>query len=208
MKKIQEIHLISSGNDIDAVLNEAAKFSESMQLSRKDTLRMRLLTEETMAMLRTLTGELELTLSFIGHEKYCIIQVETDTAMDVLKKDRILSVSATGENASAKGIMGKIRDAFETAFAMPADADWANYGLAAMMTGMPTDMYPGLMLDTVCWTLSDYRKSVEEDDSENAAANWDELEKSIVSNVADDVQVGVRKGHVVMSIIYKLTGKQ
>ena len=74
MKKTQEIRLISSGEDMDDVLNEATSFSENMNLSEKDALRIRLLTEETMSMIRTLTGELELSLSFIGQDDECIIR--------------------------------------------------------------------------------------------------------------------------------------
>ncbi len=208
MKKTQEIHLLSSGQDMDEVLNESTAFSESMKLSDKDALRIRLLTEETMSMIRTLTGEIELSICFVGEEDECIIRVETDTIMSVRKKEDILSVSATGKNASAKGIMGKIRDVFETAFAMPVDGSFSEYGSQSLQLGTPGDIYSGQFMDTVLWTLSDYKNGVEtEDETPEKKERWDELEKSIVSNIADDVQVGVRGGHVVMNIVYKIADK-
>ncbi len=207
MKKEQEIRLLSNGEDIEAVLNEAAVFSESIDLSEKDALRVRLLTEETMAMVRTLTGEVELTLSFIGLDDEVDIKVETDTMLNMIKKEEILSVSSSGENSAAKGIMGKIRDVFETAFMMPTGTSFSQYAAPSLSAGIPVDTYTGQLMDTVYWTLSDYRNSVEkEGETEDKKERWDELEKSIVSNIADDVQVGVRANHVVMNIVYK-TGK-
>ena len=205
MKKSQEIKLISNGADIEAVLDEASEFSKMMNFSDKDALRIRLLAEETMSMIRTLTGEVELKISFISQENECIIQVETDTNMDALKKEDILSVSATGENISAHGIMGKIRDVFEAAFLVPQGGAFSDFCNSSMMMGLPMDVYTGQHMDDVFWTLSDYRNQVESgDESQDKQERWDELEKSIVSNMADDVQVGVRGNHVIMNIIYAL----
>lgn len=209
MKKVQEIRLASDGSDIDCVLDEAVKFAESMDLSDRDALRIRLLAEETMSMLRTLTGEMDLTLSFIGDENECILSLETETRMDALKKDSILSVSSTGKNSAAKGIMGKLRDVFETSFMMPTGASLQSCGTPVILLGIPADVPGGYTMDTVYWTLSDYRKNVENtQETEDGAERWDELEKSIVSNIADDVQVGVRGNHVLMNIVYKRGGKQ
>ena len=206
MKKSNEIHLISNGDDISDVLNEAAEFSKSINLSNKDTLRVRLLTEETMGMIKTLTGEVELKLSFIAQPDECIICVETDTEMSALKKDDLLSVSSSGENVLAKGIMGKIRDVFETAFLMPLGDDFSDYAPASLMDGMTMNMYSGHLMDVVYWNLESYKSNVKADkDSPDQVDRWDELEKSIVSNIASDVQVGIKNGHVVMNIIYKLT---
>ena len=201
MKKVQEIRLSSSGEDMEAVLNEASEFSKSMDLSEKDSIRIRLLTEETMCMVRTLTGEVDLTLSFIGQDDMCIIKVETDTQINALKKDDILSVSKSGKNSEAKGIMGKIRDVFENVFMMPT----ADFVSPSLMSGMPVESYSSQLMDTVCWTLADYRSEVETAaETIEKREKWDELEKSIVSNIADDVQVGVRGNHVVMSIFYSI----
>ena len=52
------------------------------------------------------------------------------------------------------------------------------------------------------WRLSEYKGDVaRRNDSERIAA-WDELEKSIVANLADDISVGI-KGENVMIVITK-----
>ncbi|SEP98669.1 hypothetical protein SAMN02910369_00978 [Lachnospiraceae bacterium NE2001] len=208
MKKYQEIRLVSSGDDMNEVLNEAEAFSETMKLSEKDSLRVRLLTEETMSMVRALTGELELTLSFISQADACIIKVETDTLLSPMKKENILSASTSGKNAAVTGVMEKIRDIFETAFMLPDGAEFNDYVNPALAMGIPTDMYSGQLMDVTYWTLAGYRSRVEEEgETQEQKEKWDELEKSVVSKLADDVQVGVKGNHVVMSIFYNLTNK-
>ena len=54
------------------------------------------------------------------------------------------------------------------------------------------------------WSYLQYKEGLEENKAENDAAGeaWDELEKSIVGNIADDVRVSVR-GDVVELVITK-----
>ena len=208
MQTSRELHLISNGEDMEEVLSEAGVFSEQLQLGKKDALRVRLLTEETISMIKTLTGEMELSLSFIGKEDKCIIRLETDTRMDALKRDQILSLSSSGKNASAKGIMGKVRDVFEAVFTMPAGDVWVEYCPGALAAGVPGNLHAGQMMDVLYWSLSSYREHTRDSvDDPDHQEKWDALERSIVSNIAEDVQVGVRGRHVVMSIVYRCGSK-
>ena len=56
------------------------------------------------------------------------------------------------------------------------------------------------------WSMEDYRKALQQnkDSNEGMMHAWDELEKSIVASIADDVIVGVKNNRVQMTIIYKL----
>ena len=56
------------------------------------------------------------------------------------------------------------------------------------------------------WSMEDYRASLEQgkDDNDGMMAAWDELEKSIVASIADDVIVGVNKNKVQLTMIYKM----
>ena len=203
MIKSRQLHISSNGDDTDEVLAEVESFANEMKLPSKDALRVRLLAEETLSMLTTMTGETEYAIEFVGNSDRCILKLETDTLMDAMKKDALLSVSSTGRNIYVKGIMGKIRDVFETAFTMPSGGVWTDNCALSMMMGYPGDMYSAQFMDSVYWSLESYRNSVDAEDVLREEEK-DELEKSIVSNIADDVQVGVREGHVAMNIIYKL----
>ncbi|MCR5592963.1 MAG: hypothetical protein K6F79_04350 [Saccharofermentans sp.] len=205
MIKSRGFQLESTGDDASEVLSEAVEFGKLINLGHKDSLMLRLLTEETMSMLRTLTGEVKCELTFIEEDGVVSINLETDTLMDANKRAELLAASKSGKNAFSKGIMGKVREAFEVAFTLPAGVDISNYCTPAMMMGVPYECESEQVMDTLYWSLSTYKKNVEEkgEDSES----WDELEKSIVSNIADDVQVGIRGEHVAMAVIYKLRGK-
>ena len=58
------------------------------------------------------------------------------------------------------------------------------------------------------WSLHQYRNNLSDAKDQNTAAQeaWDELEKSIVASIADDVIVGVKKDHVTMTIIKNIEG--
>ena len=58
--------------------------------------------------------------------------------------------------------------------------------------------YFGANAGSPYWSLKNYRANVKDEDSEE----WDELEKSIINNLADDVIVGV-KGKQAKIIIEK-----
>ena len=56
------------------------------------------------------------------------------------------------------------------------------------------------------WSMQDYKQSLEEGKAsdDGMLGAWDELEKSIVASVADDVIVGVDRNKVQITMIYKL----
>ena len=110
--------------------------------------------------------------------------------------------SSTGENAAAKGIMNKIRIAAEIML--------ANYAQTAGTTSIVYSESPyafydmGMFSDpldhTSVWSLSQYR-----DEAKQNTEEWDELEKSVVSHIADNVTVSIRNYNVEMMIYKKLS---
>ena len=52
------------------------------------------------------------------------------------------------------------------------------------------------------WRLSEYKGDVARRKDNERIAAWDELEKSIVANIADDISIGI-KGETVMIVITK-----
>ncbi len=67
--------------------------------------------------------------------------------------------------------------------------------------GVPADSSSISMTETMCWSLSCYRENLQGDDSPKKEEAWDELEKSVVANLADDVRIGIVDSHVVMDVI-------
>ena len=95
---------------------------------------------------------------------------------------------------------------FDESAQIVADApvtDLYNYGME-MMAGNTAQM---------AWSLAGYRNSLEEqyidldktDDFEDREP-WDELERSVLANLADDVRVIIRKDHVEI-VVERSVGK-
>ena len=204
MIKSRELTFTTDASDMPDILKEAESFASRLGLSGKEERRFRLLVEETTEMLKTITGDHNIQISFIEDEKDIAIHLETDTLMNLEMHDKLISVSKSGKNESAKGILGKIREAFEFAAMLPnsnTTDSWVLYGSPAMIMGVPADSSSISMTETMCWSLSCYRENLQGDDSPKKEEAWDELEKSVVANLADDVRIGIVDSHVVMDVI-------
>ena len=213
--------VINISNEIDnlsAILEETQKLSAYVGLDKKQALRLRLLAEELVGMLKELSGNFE--GQFWAEEEDRNIELITSIYvidnMDNKTKKGFIDVSTEKKNAAAKGIMGKIRDVVENMM-YPETAIFAsNYvaselGVDAIMgdetLGIddPEDEISGENLgaegivDDVMfsnsWSLNSY-KNKQRDNAEP----WDEIEKSIIANLADDVTVSVKGKNVEIRI--------
>ena len=188
-------------NSLNEALAQAEKVSAYKGLTGKNALHLRLLTEEMMGLMRSITGETEGTFWIEdSNNEYCL-HLQVMTPMDSKKREQLLSVSASGKNESAKGLMGKLRDFFDRG----ADADIAPFSSSLMLP----DMYERASMRAADWEWSMIRyeealaNRVKNDDA-SAKEAWDELEKSVVAKVADDVKISIRGRMVEMIIIKRL----
>ena len=124
----------------------------------------------------------------------CMLHLRTETTMDSEKREALLSAASDGVNDAAKGLMGWVRDLFDRG----ADADVA--ALSASVAPYDSTAI-GNVFD---WSLTQFRESVamSRKSSPKAEEVWDQLEKSVVAHVADEVKVSIR-GRVVELILYK-----
>ncbi len=186
-------------------------FINDQQLSRKDAIHLRLLVEETLGMFRAMTGDFRSLFWMERDNKVFRIVMTAKTDMDPEKRSDLLSMSSSGKNAAVKGIMAKIGSVFENAlmdfnYAMKLTQDYGggvmDYGYLGL--GMPAEMV-SLAQSQYVWSLENYRRSVEEVAEKNGEPpeEWDELEKSLVANLAKDVIVGIKKDQVDLKVIWE-----
>ncbi len=183
-------------------------YLEDFELGSKDTLHMRLLMEETLGMLGAMTGDYHALLWMEKEENTCKIKLVAKTEMDVDKKKELLSVSKTGQNALAKGFMGKIGEIIENGIlnyenVMKLQQVYGGgYVDYAALGGNPSD-------SMFVWSLDQYRDALDDGrhDNDTYGYAWDELEKSIVASLAKDVIVGVKMDQVELTIVSDLLGK-
>ena len=186
---------------LEAVLNEVEKVTTYNGLEDKKALRLRLLAEELCGMLPGLienfSGEFWAENDGGNYELH--VELKADD-MNIDLRDELISVSKSGKNAAAKGVMGKIRAVAETMLLAASDPNLP----MPLPTGEFYDCHgynmgfgyidPAISVETgyvYSWSLFNYKTAVGEKVDEYA-----ELERSIVAKLADDITVGVRGSNV------------
>ncbi len=204
------IKVASDGSGREQALLEAEKFAQYVGLDHKKGLQIRLLTEETLGMVAAIAEDFDAEFWLENTPAGgCRIHLIAKTEMNYGKKKELVAVSTSGRNEAAKGFMGKIRELIEDIiYAEEEEME----GLAA--TGADPAMFASMgMCDTdamvtdsmiYLWSLERYRASIDEQQeaSPDVQEAWDELEKSIVASIADNVLVSV-SGETVELLIEK-----
>lgn len=181
------------GLGLENILLEVEKVTEYNGMQKEAALRLRLLAEELVGMLPELVKNFEGRFWLQNDENR--YELHTELSVENLSrevKEALLTVSANKKNAVASSFMGKLRDVVENMLLLsdvPSDPDYL-YGYDTLDVHY---MY--------AWTLEYYINQQKERFPDNRE-KWDELEKSIVAKLADDVIVGVR-GKKVEIIIKK-----
>ena len=199
--KTDVITVSSRGNRMDAALAQVDKVCTYKGLNGKNSLHLHLLAEEMMGMMRSITGETSGQFWIEDEDDVYSLHLAVNTSMNSGKRDQLLSAATSGKNESAKGLMGRLRDFFDR----ESDEDVAALSSSLLMPEM-YDQFSSPTLEME-WTMARYESGlasrVEQDDPAAKEA-WDELEKSVVAHVADDVKVSIRGRSVEMIIIKKL----
>ncbi len=196
--KSDVISVSSKGTGINEAFDQAEAVAAFSKLTKKEALQIRLLTEEMMGMLQGMTGETEAEFWIEADGKNFRLNLTTNTVMSSEKRRALLSNTSSGKNVHAKGFMGKLRDIVERMLE-PYD----NSMSSAYAGGWSSD--PSVMTGTAgtaMWSYNTYRDSLNDISADNKKEAWDELEKSIVGSLSDDVQIGI-KGDKVQMIIFK-----
>ena len=194
--KSEVIIVSSKGSGMDAALALADQTAKQLGLSSRDAMRMRLMVEEMMSMMRSIIGQLEGKFWIETDDSAYRLFLQTKTLMDAEQRGQLLSASTSGRNAAHRGIMGKIRAFFEP---MPV--------LDTPAFLVESIEIPGNENGELNWSLEAYRERLlkRKSASEEAMVEWDELEKSVVSHIADDVEVSIRSNDVELMILKKLS---
>ena len=184
---------------LQEVLAEVEKVTAYNGLEDKKALRLRLLAEELCGMLPGLVENFsgEFWAENDGDDYELHVELKADD-MSFEVRDELISVSKTGKNSAAKGVMGKIRAVAETMLLVAFDPtlstpvgeyyDCHGYNLGFGFIDPTMAVETGYVYS---WSLFNYKTAVE-----NKKEEYAELERSIVAKLADDIIVGVRGKNV------------
>ena len=182
--KTEKISINNRELGMTVALGMTEKLGAEQGLERKQILHLRLLAEELFSMLRSLTGEVDAEYWLEYEGKRFDIHMKSDVVLTDELRQQFLSASTSGENAAAKGVMGKLRvmiaEALVTRPSVPA------FSLGLVSAASPTAQVAGA--NAYQWSMEKYKAEVKKQED---AESWDELEKSIVANIADEVSVRI-----------------
>ncbi len=168
--KTAAIEIDSRGSGFEEALEETEEMAECNSLSREDSLRLRLLAEEMLNMIRMVAGDIKASF-WIEREgcRYDLL-ITTKTILDRKKRELLLASATSGKNEASKGFLGKLRNAFELA----------------------------MVSDKHCNQVHFERMQI--DQGTQAAEEWDRYEQSILQNLADDVRIAIHGDEVKMTV--------
>ena len=186
--KSDVIVISTDGAGMDKALIQAEKVAQYKELSSKASHDIRLLAEEMMGMMRSITGGANGRFWIEDEDGVFKLHLRTETFVDFGKREKLLSVSRSGKNEAARGIMGKIRTFFDPLDSMPIFFNTTPEGMSGNQL----------------WSMRAYQDVLMDQIRKNQAGAeeaWDELEKSVVSHIADDIKVAIRGKEVELIII-------
>lgn len=185
----------SDSNYLDVILKESEKVSVYNELNHKQAMHLRLLTEELNGMIKELVGYYNGKFWIDFEDGVC--KLNASMSIDEITYDRrkeLIGIAKNKKNANATGVVGKIRALLEGIFLDDDIIGNAILPLSSVSGDVPHAWNMGY---TKCWSLDSYKNNAKE-----KKEAWDELEKSVIAKVADDVIVGI-KGRLVDVIIVK-----
>ncbi len=184
--------------DLAAILKESERVAEYNGLNHKQALQLRLICESLDGMLPNLIDDFDGELWIDFEDGVCKVNVSIQIPeFNTEKKAELIGIAKNKKNAAAVGIVGKIRNAIEDFFLVESSTD--AFGVPPALFHLSAGFCEGVDYSYL-WRLEDYRYSVKK---EEKTEEWDELEKSVIASVADDVIVGVKGKRADIIIVKK-----
>ena len=197
--RIEEVKVNSQGLGWDEALEFTEKLGLEGGLDKKELLQLRLLGEELIGLMRGIAGDMEALFRIEQKDRAFRLLLTSEITLTQEMRSRFLAVATSGENAAAKGFMGRIRDMIAAALLPKNEGPsvFTQGALGFLSMGSPTAGQAGG--ESYMWSLNKFRENV---DNEEARQELEDLHKSIVASIADDVSVSV-KGSDVEIVIEK-----
>ena len=185
--------------DLKAIFRECEKVAVYNELTHKQALQLRLLCEEVDGMIPNIIDNFSGDFWIDFENGLCKVNVSIKLdELTSVQKDELINVAKNKKNAAAVGITGKIRSAVENFFL--DDEAFQLYNAPPSETFFSIKTGIDAMDYSSYWSLEQYKNTVEKKEKSEA---WDELEKSVIASIADDVIVGVRGKRADIIVIKK-----
>ena len=192
---------ITSFDDCTRALAATEKQGAESGLSNKQNLRLRLLAEELFGFIRSLTGDIDALYWIDRQGSTFILHLKADDIiMNREVREELLSADTSGKNAAAKGFMGKLRDMVASVMTPSAQGPSVLSGLSLGMMSTSSPVGENAGMTSYIWSLKNYKEKLDENEELELEEETEDLERSIVANLADDVVVSIVGSRVQVDI--------
>ncbi len=176
-------------SDLTEIQNQIRKAAAYNSLSEKDTIRLELIGEELLGLEKGILGLTVGEFHIETDKKSYHLCLHALVNLDIDTQEEFVNMSKNQKNEAYKGFKGKMRLIMDTFLYTPSGAELAEFD-SYIVSGASISAFSPANYD-MTWMFSEYKNSLK-----SATPEWDELEHSILANVADDIVVGTRNNSV------------
>ena len=192
---------ITSFDDCVRAFEATEKQGEESGLSAKQKLRLRLLAEELIGFIRSLTGDVDALYWIDRQGSTFILHLKADDIiMNREVREELLSAATSGKNAAAMGFMGKLRDMVASVMTPSAQVPSVLSGLSLGMMSTSSPVGENAGMSSYIWSLKNYKEKLDGNEDPELEEETEDLERSIVANLADEVLVSIVGSRVQVDI--------
>ena len=193
------IGLTSKGDGISEAMSMTERIGTEAGLGKRSVLHLRLLAEELSGMLRGIAGDVAADYWLEREGTDFELHMRSEVRLTPEMRDQFIGASTERKNEASRGFMGKLR--VMIASFLITTKEVMPYALMNSAAGIPTGGPAGD--GGMIWSMANYRDEIKlhMNDEPSAPEAWDELEKSIVANIADDVRVGIVGNNVEITVV-------
>ena len=170
-----KIALSPEGEGMSLALQEAERVAEEAGLSHDNVLVLRLITEEMLAMLRSVTHNLKAEYWLVWDGTDFELHLSAKQNLSYSQRRTLVNATTSGKNEAVQTFLDKLRGVFEAALAL--DKDVTNY-----------------------YTATGYDTSADITDDIIKAEKPDGFERSLLLTLADVVRIAIKGGIVDMTV--------
>ena len=198
--KTEPIVVTCNGLGMGEALEATEKLGIEAGLEKKPVIHLRLLAEELFGMLRGIAGEVEALFWIVTEGRSFEIHMNSEIKMTDEMRKQLYSASSSGKNSAAVSFTGKIR--VMIAELLLSAKEVFPYAMINFASAYPMGGAAGEA--AAVWRMSDYKDAVHKGvgTDKEASEAWDELEKSIIANIADEIKISI-VGKKVEIVVFK-----
>lgn len=187
--------LTGKDEDLKKVLKEVELAADYNQLAHKPSIQLRLLAEEMIGIEKGILGFVRGEFYMENERNEYKLYLEAQLNLEVSEREAFVNVSSSKSNEAYKGFKGKLLKVIDSMTGANAAAD---SGMSPLASGyLENEVITGFQSNSLdLWQLTRY-----EEESKDDREIWDEMEKSIVARLADEILIGFREGKLTMTVI-------